>query len=155
MDPLEVVQTLVAVTGGIAAIVALWQSLIEYKRQGAQKRAEYFLEMRKRLKENPSYKTICALIETDDPSLSTLPFEEKRDFLGFFEEVALMSSSGLIRKDVVHYMFGYYAIRCWRSEHFWHDVNRESIYWALFRDFVRQMEQAEASFQSQPYKYKF
>jgi hypothetical protein len=63
-----------------------------------------------------------------------------------FEEVALMLNSGIIRPAVAHYMFGYYAIRCGRSTHFWNSVNRHASYWALFNDFVARMEREAAHF---------
>jgi hypothetical protein len=52
-------------------------------------------------------------------------------------------------------MFGYYALRCWESQHFWADVNRDSSYWALFRDFVEQMKQAEDSFKYERERFTF
>lgn len=66
-----------------------------------------------------------------------------------------MMNSGLVRKDVAHYMFGYYAIRCWESEHFWSEVNRKSIYWALFRDFVEKMKAIEKTFSFRGRRYRF
>ena len=146
---------LAAVVGAVIALITLVKAVIEYAHQGAQKRAEYFLEMRKRLKENTSFREICALLETDDPNLQAVPFKEKRDLLGFFEEVALMVNSGLIRREVAHYMFGYYAIRCWESDHFWSDVNRGSTYWELFKDFSLQMKEMESSFRYSARSFRF
>jgi hypothetical protein len=134
------------IIGAVIALGALAKGVFEYSLQGAQKRAEQFVGMRRRFKENETFRELCSLTETDDPRLSTTPFKDKRDLLGFFEEIALMTNSGLIRESVAHYMFGYYAIRCWKSTHFWHGVNRESSYWSLFRDFVSRMENREAGF---------
>jgi hypothetical protein len=143
------------VAGVLLALGTLIKGVIEYAHQGAQKRAEHFVAMRKRLKENAVFEELCALLETDDPKLREIPFKDKRSLLGFFEEVALMMNSGLIRKDVAHYMFGYYAIRCWESEHFWSEVNRKSTYWALFRDFVEKMKALESSFSFHGRRYRF
>ena len=66
-----------------------------------------------------------------------------RSFLRYFEEIALMVNSGLLRKDVAHYMFGYYAIRCWESDYFWTHLNRQGPYWALFREFAGEMARME------------
>ena len=137
---------LAAVSGVIVALGTLIKGLVEYSHQGAQKRAEQFSAMRIRFKDDEQFKEICVLLEADDPALTEVPFKDKRDFLGFFEEVALMLNSGLIRPAVAHYMFGYYALRCAESENFWHDVNRESPYWALFNDFVREMRVVEDQF---------
>lgn len=137
---------LATIVGAVVAFVTLLKGVIEYTKQGAQKRAEHFIEMRKRLKENLTFKQICALTEGNDEQLKKLQFSDKRDFLGFFEEVALMVNSGLIKKEVAHYMFGYYALRCWESDSFWMGVNRDSPYWALFKDFATQMKEVEESF---------
>jgi hypothetical protein len=47
---------------------------------------------------------------------------------------------GIIRREVAHYMFGYYAIRCWDSDASWHGVNRNSPYWSLFKNFASRDE---------------
>jgi len=146
---------LATVVAAAVAVFTLVKGFIEYRSQGRQKRAEQFLELRKRLKDNPSFKNICALIEIDDPPLATVPFREKRDFLGFFEEVALFTNSGLLPQAVAHYMFGYYAIRCWDSQYFWTDVNRDGIYWSLFRDFVERMKRVESGFAFKPAEFRF
>ena len=146
----------IATAIGVAiALFTFLKGVIEYVRQGAQKRAEQFALMRSRLKENDTFKELCALLETDDPKLAEIPFKEKRDLLGFFEEVALMTNSSLIRNEVAHYMFGYYAIKCWESKYFWSTINRESIYWSLFRDFVEQMKQVKQSFQYNRRKFRY
>jgi hypothetical protein len=137
------IKDLATIVGVIIALFAFIKGVLEYAKQGAQKRAEQFLEMRNRFKKNESFRDICALLEHDDPKLQDIEFKEKRDFLGFFEELALVVNSGLIRREIAHYMFGYYAIKCWRSENFWINakskINRDSIYWALFKDFVDKM----------------
>lgn len=143
---LDEAKDLGTILGAVIALAALVKGVVEYGHQGAQKRAEHFLEMRKRLKENPIFKEMCVLLEVDDPKLVEVPFKEKRDLAGFFEEVALLLNSGLIRLSVAHYMFGYYAIRCWKSNYFWSSLNRESDSWALLRDFVARMEAVENSF---------
>jgi len=137
---------LATVVAAVIALATLVKGVIEYAHQGAQKRAEQFIDMRKRLNENPTFTVICDLLETDDSKLASMPFNEKRDFLGLFEEVALMLNSGLIKESVAHYMFGYYAIRCAHSKNFWNVVNRQSSYWALFNDFVTRMERVEEEF---------
>jgi hypothetical protein len=106
------IKDVATIVGAVIALLALIKGLVEYIKQGAQKRAEHFLTMRKRLKENDVFKHICELLEMDDPELINVPFKDKRDFLGLFEEVAIGMNSGLIRLAVAHYMFGYYAIRC-------------------------------------------
>lgn len=135
-----------AIIGVAVAAITLVKSGIEYTHQGAQKRADKFADMRIRFKDDQSFKNICDLLELDSSELVNIPFKDKRDFLGFFEEIAMLVNSRLIRVPVAHYMFGYYAIRCWESKNFWYEVNRESAYWFLFRDFVKKMRAIEANF---------
>jgi hypothetical protein len=150
----DLATVLATIGGGVFALITLFQGLVEYIRQGSQKRAELFMEMRRRLKENESFKEILALLEKDEPALEAIPFKDKRDLLGFFEEIALMTHSGLIRKEVAGYMFGYYAIRCWESEHFWNNIMRWHDAWSLFRDFVEQMTALEKSFKYERRKFR-
>ncbi|HEX8149678.1 MAG TPA: hypothetical protein VF591_21040 [Pyrinomonadaceae bacterium] len=143
------------IAGVLIALAALIKGLYEYVKQGAQRRAEQFVEMRKRFKENETFRELAALIEDNDPKLLSEPFKNKLYYVGFFEEVALMVNSGLIKSEVAHYMFGYYAIRCWDNLYFWSDVNRDTPYWALFRDFVAKMRKIEGSFMYDERKFKF
>ena len=149
------IKDVATILGVVIALLALINGLVEYIKQGAQKRAEHFLTIRKRLKENDAFKHICALLENDAPELINVPFKDKRDFLGLFEEVAIGMNSGLIKLTVAHYMFGYDAIRCWESQHFWKGVSRDSIYWIVFKDFVKQMKETEKAFRFRRSKFRF
>jgi hypothetical protein len=139
-----------------ATVVALgtWiMAVIQYRKQRAQKRAEQIEKLRIRFKSDPMFRRICELLGTDDVQLREIPLKDKHEFLGSFEEIALMVKSGLMEKRVAHYMFGYHAIRCWKSNNFWSNVNRNSAYWALFRDFAEQMSAFE-EFVNQPQRWK-
>ena len=142
---LENWKDIATIMGAAIATFTLIKVSLEYRDQGIQRRVERFLEMRKRLKENTDFKEICNLLEHDDARLAKIPFKEKRDLLGLFEEIAIMLNSGMIRREVAYYMFGYYAIRCWESDAFWNEVNRESPYWAVFKNFALEMKQIESS----------
>lgn len=133
------------------------KALIEYSQQGRQKRAEHFFALRHRLKETPEFAEIAALLDTAgaadkgladaaEAELAAMPFQVKRDYLGLFEEVALAVNSGLVKRQVAHYMFGYYAILCWESQAFWSNVNKFSEYWKLYEDFYWQMKEQQRSF---------
>jgi hypothetical protein len=152
---METAQTVATIFGIVVALATFIQAIREYSHQGANKRAEHFLEMRRRFKENESFRTIADLIEADDVALLEIPFKAKRDFLGFFEEIALSVNSGLLRKEVAHYMFGYYAIKCWKSHNFWQDINRQSIYWSIFKRFTEEMIEVEKNFLYRRNKYIF
>lgn len=140
--------------GGVITLVSIVFALHEYVRNGTLRRADDFIMLRRRLKENETFRRICGLLERDEPYLREEPYENKRDLVGLFEEVALIMNSGLMRKKVAHYMFGSYAIDCYRSENFWSGMNIESQYWSLFRDFAEKMIEEERNFHFRASDYR-
>lgn len=52
-------------------------------------------------------------------------------------------NTGLIKPEIAHCMFGYCAMRCWENDLFWEEINRNSHYWRVFREFVKKMEDLE------------
>lgn len=137
---LSIAKDIAIVLGTVVALVTFFSGTWEYVRQGHQHRAQHFVQMRRRFLETPQYREILDLLAKDDPALASISVQEKRNFVGFLEEVALMVNSGLIRQDVAHYMFGYYVLLCQRSEPFWDGLDRTSQYWSLFRQFAADME---------------
>ena len=107
--------------------------------------------MRRRFKENEKFENISFLIETNNAAIRKISFSDKRAYLGFLEEIALLMNSKIIRKEVVHYMFGLYVIKCWKIEDFWDceeeglRINKESPYWALLRNLYEQVDCIEKS----------
>ena len=139
---------IIAAVGVAVALLTFIKAVVEYAGQNRQKRAEHFMEMRQRFKGNQSFSKISALLEPSgqapcNPELEKVPYFEKRDFLGFFQELAIQMNSRLIPKEVVHYMFGYYVLRCCDCEYFWKGVNRKSPHWKLFTDFAQDMRSLE------------
>lgn len=146
MKLIECLKDIFTIIGGVTAFITFIVGIAEYVKQGTQKRAEQFVEMRKRFKENESFREISSLLENDDLKLASEPYKDRRDYLGFFEEIALMVNSSLIKVDVAYYMFGYYVIKCWESSNFWIDIHKESQYWILFKEFYLKMKKAEENF---------
>ncbi|MEO1145368.1 MAG: hypothetical protein AAFY26_07205, partial [Cyanobacteria bacterium J06638_22] len=58
-----ILSTIVAIVG----LATFIKALIEYRRSSSTKRLELFLMMRTRLREDPEFKEICELLESDDP----------------------------------------------------------------------------------------
>lgn len=137
---------LAVIAGTVVAIVTFIKAVVEFTRQNKQKRAEQYIDLRDAFKGNRRFDKLFGLLETDDPSLAQIPFHIKQDFLGFYEDIALLVKSGLMRRTVAHYMFAYYAIRCWNSENFWKGMNKNSPYWWLFRHFAEEMQAIEEKF---------
>lgn len=161
----EAVTALVGAVGALVALVALFQAVIEYRQQGRQKRAEHFFELRRRLKETEEFARVAAFIDQTyaeeslaiqaREELRAMPFQVKRDYLGLFEEIAIAMNSGLVKPEVAHYMFGYYALLCWESDDFWTGVNRLSVYWSLFADFCDQMRGQQERFHYRREDFQF
>ena len=70
-------ENIVTTIGVIVAVSALVLSFLEYVKQGAQKRAEHFITMRERFKNNEIFQNICNLLDTNDEGLLEIKFEEK------------------------------------------------------------------------------
>lgn len=140
------------VVGTLVTTGMLLKAVVEYSRQNAQRRAEYYLRLREKLKEGEQFKELLEWLVDDNPKLAQLPWHVKAGFLGFYEDVALLVNAGLLMRPVAHYMFAYYAVRCWESNHFWQGpgLERDAPYWRLFRQFVAQMKEVETSFLSRP-----
>jgi hypothetical protein len=144
----------VAVVTAIVAVAGLWRSFLELAKQGATKRAEQFLEMRERLRRDKEFADICQYLETRDPRLREVPLITRDRFIGFFEELTLLWNSIVFNDEVVYYMFGYYALMCWRSNDFWHDLNREQILWSHYREMVARLERIEKTYSPSPRRFR-
>ncbi len=138
----------------VVALATLIKGVIEYHKQGATKRAEVFLQLRTRLRQDAVFSRICDLLEVDSIELRQIQLVERDRFIGFFEELALLRNSGLINEDVTLYMFGYFAIRCYESKNFWFDLNKDQPLWSLFMDFAKQMDRAHKEFKYEPAKFR-
>jgi hypothetical protein len=135
---------LAIILAGIVALITFFFGVLEYWRQNNQNRASRFVEMRRRFLENELFRTILNLLATDDPRLREISIQDRRNFGGFLEEVALMVNSKMIAPAVALYMFGDYVLMTNRSENFWHGLNKEGLYWTVFREFAAEMERERA-----------
>ena len=139
------IQLALTTAGVVVALLTFAKAVNEYRRQGTIKRIEFFLEARNRLKTNAKFQEIVFMLESDDPALRDVSIESKIEFVGFFEEIALLVTSRVIRQEIAEYMFGYYAMKTWESENFWllnqrpeRPLDKENEpYWFVFRQFIR------------------
>jgi hypothetical protein len=137
---LALVKDVSIVIAGIVAFIGLLSGTVEYYRRGRQDRAQHFLELRRRFLEDESFRKILDLLATDDLALAEVSVQERRNLVGYFEEVALMVDSRLIRLEVAHYMYGYYVCMVAQSKHFWVKLDPDSPYWAVFRGFAVRLQ---------------
>jgi len=139
--PLDFWKDIAIIFGGVIALTTFFSGMFEYIRQGHQHRAANFLQMRRRFLEDPMFRDLLNLMASDSPELRKTPIQDRRNFVGFLEEVALMVNSRLIRKEVAHYMFGYYVLLTDRCDNFWDGLDRDSQYWSVFRQLSKQMKE--------------
>lgn len=139
MTALDFWKDLAIILAGAVGLITFFSGMLEYARQGRYKRAEQFVELRRRFLETPLFQHMLNLLPSDSEALCEIPVQDRRNFLGFLEEVALMVNSGLIDRRIAHYMFGYYILLASRSENIWCDLDRGSLYWTVFRDFADSM----------------
>lgn len=142
-DSLSITKDVAIIVGAGVALFGFAFGYLEYQRQIRQSRLTAFLEMRRRFLETPRFRELLELLATDDKQLESVSIQDRRNFLGFLEEIAIMVESGMIRHEVAGYMFGYYALLCRRSQHFWPGLQPASLYWQVFHRFADEMERFE------------
>jgi hypothetical protein len=142
-DQISFVKDISIIIAGIVAISTFLSGVVEFVRQGRQHRAENLVQMRRRFLETPQYREILDMLQSGDPRVAEASIQERRNFVGFLEEIALMVNSHLIRPEVAQYMFGYYVLLVARNEEFWKGLQRGDVYWTLFNHFAKQMEAME------------
>jgi hypothetical protein len=142
--PLSDAKDIATIVAVIVAMLTLVKAVFEYARQNAQRRAEHFVDMRKRFKSEPKFLKILARLDDENARCDDILPQDRRDLLGFFEEVALMVNSRLMNLDVAAYMFGCYAVKCWECKAFWkNDLSKNDPNWSLFSDFVKKVKQIQ------------
>ena len=157
MSTKDVLTLVVATLGAAIALGTLITACLEYVRRGEMERIQLFFDLRRRLKE-PELGNLAQLIDEAaelDPAVSQaaanklaqVPFRVKRDYLGLFEEVGLAMERRLIKPEVAHYMFGYYALHCADCRAFWNDVGELNPYWDRFFRFCVQMKAEREAFE--------
>jgi hypothetical protein len=126
------------ILAGLIAVITFFTGIWEYRRRTRQERAENLLQMRRRFLETPGFGEILEMLIHQDPAVSHLPAPLRRNFAGVLEEVAILANSHLIRKEVAHYMFGYYVLLTYENPYFC--LDRDGIYWSQFRQFAERVQ---------------
>src|ERR1041385_5466308 len=99
-DEISLVKDVSIIIAGIVAIGTFLSGVVEFVRQGRQHRAENLVQMRRRFLETPQYREILDMLQSADPNIAGSSVQERRNFVGFLEEIALMVNSRLIRPEI-------------------------------------------------------
>src|SRR5664280_1201113 len=104
MTAIAIITVTIAAVGAVVALATFAQAVVEYKQQGRHKRSAQFFELRSKLKDNPDFRRLAELLDfaassdSDERAAAELQLREtsfaiKRDYVGLFEEVALVVNS--------------------------------------------------------------
>ncbi|MBX3095809.1 MAG: hypothetical protein KF812_03010 [Fimbriimonadaceae bacterium] len=140
---LSTVKDISIVVAGLVAFITFATGVVQYVRQTRIQRIQNFVEMRRRFLEDTTFRNLLNLLATDDPALAGAQVQDRRNLVGFFEEIALMVNSGALSIQVAHYMFGYYVALVDRSENFWVNLDKPGVYWTVFRRFSARLAERE------------
>ena len=157
MEFIELLVNFFTTAGVVVAFFVLIRGFYEYKHKIALECANKFLQMRTKFKETEPYCKIYPLMNATErkkkeskEKLENLKAREIYDFVGFFEELALMMNSKLIPKKVVFYFFGYYILLTRKmTKYFLSNEELKDPLWSVFVDLSDEMRKIGRS-----YKYK-
>jgi AAA15 family ATPase/GTPase len=134
-----------AIVGAIALIVTVIRAVLEYSKQNHLARFEKYAELSKDWYGDKDIQEIIVLLG-DDPNgrLAKIHISKKEAFVGYYEEIALMLESGILKKQIAYYMFGYHTILCYENGNFWtKEMDLNDRYWTLFRRFAKLMKKID------------
>lgn len=156
MFALNSIETPLQMIGIAIGLLALARGVYELYQKNLIARVDQYMHMREIYARDKDIKKVCAALgERGDGSIEDLDYQEKRQFLGTIETVALMTRSGIMNEYISAYMFGHYAIVAWESDEFWGhgNLDRNDPLWALFAEFVAQTKVRLKRMEDEPKKY--
>jgi hypothetical protein len=130
--------------GGLIGILAFVKGILEFVELNRIRRYEKFHEMSKRFDENESIQKVCELLQ-DSSSTISVTKQEKEVFICFLEEIYFMIMSGIMKKEIALYTFGYYAREAMHNQRFWHALDSGEEYYTVFHKFCRMVSIFEPS----------
>ena len=141
----------VAITGGLSLVVAvatLVKAVVEFKLQNSLKRFEKYQEMNEIYSRDATMTAMRDVLRAGGVVLEKYDPIEKYKFMAFYEDIAVMCQSGLMRIEVAAYMFGYDARIAWVSQAFVANLGdaREDPNWALFWSFCNRLDAYRTEF---------
>ena len=127
------------IVGVIVSTALFFLAYRQYGKAEKQKKAEHFFKLREKYNTNKDFRKIREIIDCNDTENKEISLDAKREFFGFYEEIAIMVNSKLIKEELAFYMFGYYAIKYDEIDDFKSYIDEEKEYWIIFSDFAQKM----------------
>jgi hypothetical protein len=139
MDLVNFAEPLAKYIAAAVALGTLLKGVIEFSTQNKIKKYEKYRELRVEFRTSAEFLEMRTLLEREDAQIGSVTYEKKVRFLGFYEDISILIKNDILSEDLAYYMFGYYAIRCYRSTVFWEEIDKSSIYWKEFVQFAERM----------------
>ena len=98
----------------VVGALAVYRTLKEYEKQGLEKRAEQYLRIRESYRKNKLFQKIVEQAHSNK-DFSAFAKQQRVEYMAFFEDMQFLINSGLIKSDVLYYMFGSDIIEAWDS----------------------------------------
>jgi hypothetical protein len=109
------------ILAAIIALIVAWRTLRhtldDYQKQGLEKRAKQYLDIRERYQSNKLFQAIVSQAH-GDRDFSAFSHQDRVEYMAFFEDLQFLINSKLIKADVIYYMFGADIIKAWESKDF-------------------------------------
>ena len=124
----------------VAGTLAFLRTSRDFLTEPRQQRLAIYRQLAEEF-EKPTMRKVRVIIASgSDSSVRELTITEKTDYCAFFEQLALVVYSRLLKAETAHYMYGDYVRRCYQRDAFWDEqCPRGDYYWSLFETFARDM----------------
>ena len=159
VDIAPAITAIIATLTFLAAVGTLVKSVAEYSKQNSLRRFEKYMDLSNGWLADRNIQEIVELLESGEKQrIRKISIRRKEEFAAFFEEIAMMVDSKLLKKKIAYYMFGYYTILCDESGEFWSGLGKNEHYWSLFNRFAADMKSIRAKIrlrEQNPYTWKF
>ena len=135
---MELAKDIFVLVGGTIGLLAFAKGIVELIESNAMRRYEKFQHMSVRFDESPDIQKVCAFLhDNESQATGDLTKQQKEVFICFLEEIYFMMNSGIMKRDLALYTFGYYAAMAIDSEQFWHDLRKSDPFYVHFLRFCK------------------
>jgi hypothetical protein len=117
-------------------------TLDEYRKANVLKRFQSYVDMRKTFDGDPIKSVRNAVLTQNGKAILV---EDKEAFLAFYEELEIMTKSGLINDNIVYYLFGWFLLKA-RDDARFSEIAFESQAWVLLASMVDRMRAKDREF---------
>jgi hypothetical protein len=135
---MEVATRIVTMAGTALGLIVFITGLMQYFHANAIRRYEKFHEMSVRFDNNECIQMVCHLLHKTVHPKGPPTLQDKEVFICFLEEIYFMMRSGIMKRDIALYSFGYYGTLAFDPEgEFWQGLDREKPFYRYFLEFCR------------------